>query len=101
MLYAGCPRWLFRGKDNKIADFYTAPVAFSDFLCYNQGKTFLSEVTMQKILGYMRKAIQEYGLISSGDRILVGISGGKDSLVLMQGLILLRRFIGIDYPSEG
>ena len=56
---------------------------------------------MQKILGYMRKAIQEYGLISDGDRILVGVSGGKDSLVLLQGLILLRRFIGIDYEVVG
>ena len=52
---------------------------------------------MQKILGYMRKAIQNYGLISDGDRILVGVSGGKDSLVLLEGLVLLRRFIGIDY----
>ncbi len=52
---------------------------------------------MQKILGYMRKAIQEYNLINDGDRICVGVSGGKDSLVLLQGLILLRRFIGIDY----
>ncbi len=52
---------------------------------------------MQKILGYMRKAIQEYNLISDGDRICVGVSGGKDSLVLLNGLILLRRFIGIDY----
>ncbi|WP_295087054.1 ATP-binding protein [Ruminococcus sp.] len=56
---------------------------------------------MQKILGYMRKAIQEYGLINDGDRILVGISGGKDSLVLLQGLILLRRFIGINYEIVG
>jgi tRNA(Ile)-lysidine synthase TilS/MesJ len=56
---------------------------------------------MQKILGYMRKAIQEYGLINDGDRILVGVSGGKDSLVLLQGLILLRRFIGIDYEVVG
>ena len=55
---------------------------------------------MQKILGHMRKAIQEYGLISDGDRILVGVSGGKDSLVLLQGLILLRRFIGIDYDVK-
>ncbi len=52
---------------------------------------------MQKILGYMRKAIQEYELIKDGDRICVGVSGGKDSLVLLKGLILLRRFIGIDY----
>ena len=52
---------------------------------------------MQKILGYMRKAIQQYDLIHDGDRIAVGVSGGKDSLVLLYGLILLRRFIGIDY----
>ena len=52
---------------------------------------------MQKILGYMRKAIQEFDLIQDGDRIAVGVSGGKDSLVLLQGLAMLRRFIGIDY----
>lgn len=52
---------------------------------------------MQKILGYMRKAIQEYDLIRDGDKICVGVSGGKDSLVLLNGLILLRRFIGIEY----
>ena len=56
---------------------------------------------MQKILGYMRKAIYEYDLIQDGDRIAVGISGGKDSLVLLQGLVLLRRFIGIDYEVVG
>ena len=52
---------------------------------------------MQKILGYMRKAIQEFDLIQDGDRIAVGVSGGKDSLVLLPGLAMLRRFIGIDY----
>lgn len=52
---------------------------------------------MQKILGYMRRAIQEYDLIHDGDRICVGVSGGKDSLVMLNGLVLLRRFIGIDY----
>lgn len=56
---------------------------------------------MQKILGYMRKAIQEFDLISDGDCIAVGISGGKDSLVLLNGLALLRRFIGIDYRIVG
>ncbi|MCD7727084.1 MAG: tRNA 2-thiocytidine(32) synthetase TtcA [Ruminococcus sp.] len=52
---------------------------------------------MQKILGYMRKAIQEYDLIENGDRIAVGVSGGKDSVILLLGLLRLKRFIGIDY----
>lgn len=52
---------------------------------------------MQKVLGSMRKAVQQYRMINDGDRILVGVSGGKDSLVLLEGLALLRRFIGIDY----
>ncbi len=52
---------------------------------------------MQKILGYMRKAIQEFDLIQDGDKIAVGVSGGKDSIVLLKGLIMLKRFIGIDY----
>ena len=51
----------------------------------------------QRILGYMRKAIQEFDLIHDGDRIAVGVSGGKDSVVLLTGLATLRKFIGIDY----
>lgn len=56
---------------------------------------------MQRILGYMRKAIQEYNLIQNGDRICVGVSGGKDSLVMLYGLKLLQRFINIDYTITG
>ena len=52
---------------------------------------------MQKILGHMRKAIQQYNMIQDGDNIAVGISGGKDSLVLLLGLARLRNFIGINY----
>ncbi len=52
---------------------------------------------MQKILGHMRKAINEFNLIEDGDKIAVGVSGGKDSIILLKGLAMLRRFIGIDF----
>lgn len=52
---------------------------------------------MQEILGYMRKAITDYHMIENGDSIAVGVSGGKDSVMLLTGLARLRRFIGIDY----
>lgn len=56
---------------------------------------------MQRILGYMRKAIKEFDLIHDGDRVCVGVSGGKDSLVLLVGLHRLRSFIGIDFTVCG
>lgn len=47
---------------------------------------------MQKILGYIRRACQEFDLIENGDQIAVGVSGGKDSLALLAGLAKMRRF---------
>lgn len=46
---------------------------------------------MKKILGNMRRTIQEYDMISEGDRVAVGLSGGKDSMAL---LFLLKKFQG-------
>ena len=51
---------------------------------------------MQKILGPMRAAVEKYHMIGEGDRIAVGVSGGKDSLVLLCALAALREF----YPSR-
>lgn len=56
---------------------------------------------MQEVLGYMRRAITDYNLIENGDKIAVAISGGKDSLILLKGLAMLRQFIGIDYEIMG
>lgn len=51
---------------------------------------------LQKLMSYMRRAIDDYHMIEAGDHIAVGISGGKDSLTLLYGLSGLRRF----YPKK-
>ncbi len=47
---------------------------------------------MQKILGALRKACEEYSLIEDGDKICVGLSGGKDSLTLLSALANYKKF---------
>ncbi len=47
---------------------------------------------MQKILSSMRKAVEKYNLIQDGDKIAVGLSGGKDSLVLLKALKMFQKF---------
>ena len=51
---------------------------------------------MQKILGQMRKAIEEFHMIDEGDKIAVALSGGKDSITLLMALKNLQRF----YPKN-
>ena len=47
---------------------------------------------MQKLLSKMRQAINTYNLIESGDKIAVGLSGGKDSLTLLHLLNTYKKF---------
>lgn len=51
---------------------------------------------LQQLMSYTRRAIDDYGMIQSGDKIAIGISGGKDSLTLLYALHGLQRF----YPKK-
>lgn len=53
-------------------------------------------MNLQRVFSYIRRAVDDYHMIESGDRIAVGISGGKDSLTLLYGLHGLMRF----YPKS-
>ncbi|MBO4933978.1 MAG: tRNA 2-thiocytidine(32) synthetase TtcA [Clostridia bacterium] len=56
---------------------------------------------MQRVLSYLRRAVEDYKLISDGDRIAVGVSGGKDSVLLLCALNAFKRFCGIDFSLVG
>ena len=51
---------------------------------------------LQKLLSYVRRAVDDYHMIAEGDKIAVGVSGGKDSLCLLLALKHLQRF----YPHH-
>ena len=51
---------------------------------------------MRRILSYLRRAVDDYKMIQEGDKIAVGLSGGKDSILTMLALANLRRF----YPNK-
>ena len=50
---------------------------------------------LQKLLSYVRRAVEDYHMIEEGDKIAVGVSGGKDSICLLLALKNLQRF----YPK--
>ena len=59
-----------------------------------------SSRAMQRLCGLMRKAVQDYEMIAPGDKVMVGVSGGKDSVALTIGLAELRKYIGFDFTVQ-
>ena len=51
---------------------------------------------MREVLSFTRRAVDDYGMIEDGDRIAIGVSGGKDSVVLLAAMANLRIF----YPKK-
>ena len=51
---------------------------------------------LQKLLSLVRQAVDRYNMIAEGDKIAVGVSGGKDSLTLLYALKKLSQF----YPKH-
>ena len=75
-------------------------VAIGRRIVYNEENDRGDSVTeageLQKILSRVRRAVDNYHMIEDGDRIAVGVSGGKDSLTLLCALHALGRF----YPKS-
>ena len=55
---------------------------------------------MQKLMGLVRRCVDDYNMISAGDRIAVGVSGGKDSLVLLVLLAGLKQYFNKPFELE-
>ncbi|MCL2702896.1 MAG: tRNA 2-thiocytidine biosynthesis TtcA family protein [Defluviitaleaceae bacterium] len=53
-------------------------------------------MNLQRLMSYTRRALDDFNMIEDGDRIAVGLSGGKDSLALLTALSEMRRF----YPRK-
>ena len=51
---------------------------------------------MQNLVGLVRRCADDYGMLQPGDRVAVGVSGGKDSLTLLVLLAALRKY----HPSR-
>lgn len=58
-------------------------------------------MNIKRILSYTRRAVDSYNMISEGDRIAVGVSGGKDSLTLLASLAHLKLFYPVSFEVIG
>ena len=55
---------------------------------------------MQRLIGLVRRCVEDYNMIEAGDKIAVGVSGGKDSIALLVFLAQLRNYNHIPFELE-
>ena len=55
---------------------------------------------MQRLVGLVRRCVEDYHMIEDGDKIAVGVSGGKDSLVLLKLLTALQSYHNKSFQLE-
>ena len=66
----------------------------------SQKRNLLGENDMQNMMGRIRRCAEDYNMIAEGDKIAVGVSGGKDSLTLLYLLAALRRYYPAHYELQ-
>lgn len=57
---------------------------------------FLEAYIMQRMAGLLRRCVEDYNMIEDGDKIAIGVSGGKDSLTLLRLMAELKKY----YPKH-
>ena len=55
---------------------------------------------MQKLMGMVRRCMEDYQMIEAGDKVAVGVSGGKDSMALLRLLAALREYYPVPFSLE-
>lgn len=95
------PRFLMKNPaENSIIKGSKSKRAFckaaASSLLQKLGNGDLDFMKLQQVLSHVRRTVDDYHMIQEGDRIAVGISGGKDSLTLLLALHALMRF----YPQH-
>lgn len=59
-------------------------------------RIYIKLMKLQKLYSFTRRALEQYNMIEDGDKIAIGVSGGKDSLTLLYALHGIQRF----YPKH-
>lgn len=74
--------------------------AFPIFVKMKSNLSKYQKSHIERVKNKVAKAIMDYKLIENGDRVLVAVSGGKDSLVMLETLVSIKNYGLIDYEIE-